>query len=404
MDTSQRISQLEQSLNAGNASALDEFWDQVSKEGAPLIESIPNDNEHFLVTFIWKAASPTIKNVVVFFGPAGRDNPEQNQMTQLLATNLWYRSYIVKSDTRCTYLLAVDHPLTPLMSRDHFKLLTPDPLNPHRFELCKDEEDPESNDLVMSVLTLPHAPPQPWSQPNPEAPKGRLEMHRLSSRILGNERRVWVYLSPEYSPSTNEEYPMLLLFDGFMFIHGIPVFTIIDNLLYAKKIPPQIVVLLDSLNMATRNRELTCHEPFVDFLSQELMPFLREHYRITNDPSQNTVSGASFGGLAAVFTGFRASHLFGNVVAMSASFWVNKEGLTEEMSKAETVPVRYYFEVGSLEKLLNMNMTDCAGRFYDMLISKGYRAEYSIFSGGHDFINWQGSLANGLIAIARSDN
>ncbi|HEV8369349.1 MAG TPA: hypothetical protein VGQ39_15445 [Pyrinomonadaceae bacterium] len=39
-------------------------------------------------------------------------------------------------------------------------------------------------------------------------------------------------------------------------------------------------------------------------------------------------------------------------------------------------------------------------RLRNVLKVKGYWVAYSEFAGGHEYLNWRGSLADGLIALA----
>ncbi len=36
----------------------------------------------------------------------------------------------------------------------------------------------------------------------------------------------------------------------------------------------------------------------------------------------------------------------------------------------------------------------------DVLLAKGYRVSYHEYTGGHDYVSWRGSLADGLIDLA----
>lgn len=65
---SPRLAQLQQDIEAGNEHALHDFWEEVANQGAPLIELIPNDPLHSLVTFLWRDSSDT-QNVVLIGGP-----------------------------------------------------------------------------------------------------------------------------------------------------------------------------------------------------------------------------------------------------------------------------------------------------------------------------------------------
>lgn len=405
---SPRITALQQALASGNTAELDAFWDEIAQHGTPLIEAIEGDERHCLVTFLWRGKED-IHNVVVFAGPAGWDHPEDNQMTRLLETDLWYRTYRVGADLRTVYLLSPDDPLTKLGYGvvDFGTRIVPDLLNPHQFVYRKDDEISDDRDVVVSVLELPGAPAQPWIIPQPGRAKGQLAMHRLRSHILDNERRVWVYTPPGYTTS-NEPYGLLLLFDGLAYIDLVPTSTILDNLISDGKLPPLVAVLPDSLNQETRNRELPCHQPFVEFLTQELMPWVHEHYHVTSDPARSIVAGSSYGGLAAAFVGLRASERFGNVLSQSGSFWwdrdqedgIPQEWLIQQFIASPRLPLRFYLEVGLKEKSGAVDMVSCNRHFRDILALKGYEITYAEFNGGHDYICWRGSLADGLLALA----
>jgi enterochelin esterase family protein len=72
---------------------------------------------------------------------------------------------------------------------------------------------------------------------------------------------------------------------------------------------------------AMRREELPCNPVFADFLAKELVPWAREKYHATDDPTQTIVAGSSYGGLASVFAGLRHSEVFGNVITLSGSFF-----------------------------------------------------------------------------------
>jgi enterochelin esterase family protein len=278
-----RITSLQRQLDLGDINALDEFWHDVSKQGAPLIERLAGDDRHLLVTFLWRAAEE-LDNVVVVGSLAGYEFAH-NQMTRLLNTDLWYKTYQARVDTRTMYWLSPNDSLIPAPDVTDWAARSAswrtDSFNPHTFVWPKDEQDPNDSDLMWSVLELPEAPPQPWSTAYPDIPEGQVTIHRLASGILKNERRIWVYTPPGYSPS-GESVDLLLLFDGRAYIHPIPTPTILDNLLAAGRLRPMVAVIVDTLDQATRSRELPCFDPFVDFLVQELVPWVRQRYNITN--------------------------------------------------------------------------------------------------------------------------
>jgi len=407
MLVSPRITSLEQALISGDTTALQAFWQEITEQGTPLMEAIAGDAPHYLVTFLWRDKGDT-HNVVVWGGPAGLDHPEDHQMARLLDTDLWYKTYRLQTDLRAVYTFSVNDPLTKLGDErsDVGTRFLPDPLNPHQFVYHTDEQSPSSQEVAYSILELPGAPRQPWIVPQSHGAKGQVEVHRLRSQILDNERRVWVY-TPAFYTTSGEPYRLLLLFDGWTYIDLIPTPTILDNLVREGMIPPLVAVLLDHPDQETRNRELPCHQPFVDFVTKELMPWVHEHYHVTNEPEETIVGGCSYGGLAAAFVGLRASETFGNVLSQSGSFWwdkdpkedIQQEWIIQQFIKSPRLLLRFYLEVGLKEDWGWIYMVGCNRHFRDVLVLKGYEVHYAEFNGYHHSVSHRGSLADGLLRL-----
>jgi enterochelin esterase-like enzyme len=409
---SPRIAALFAELEHGNRAALEGFWQEVTQQGTPLFESITGEHRQRLVTFLWRANGET-KSVAVIGGPLPSWLPKEpfvneQAMTRLLDTDLWYKTYRVRTDARLIYLLSPNEPLLAAGNSDPKEgqpTRLPDPLNPHRFTYPQDPEGPKLPTNAVSVVELPDAPPQPFVKPQPDIPAGNVEMYRLESRILGNDRRVWVYTPPDYKP-TNKPYGLLLLFDGWDYLKFIPTPTILDNMIHQGLIPPLVAILL---HIPDRGRELTCYPPFVDFLAQELLPFVHERYHITSDPHRTIVSGASLGALAATYAGFRRPDVFGNVLSQSGSYWWKPNGDTEaewlarQFAAGPKRPLRLYLEIGLLEDFPSTadgpSMLTVNRHLKTVLKAKGYPVHYVEFNGRHDFCNWQGGLSDGLLAL-----
>jgi len=50
LSLSPRLKVLQKQIDDGDHSALEKFWDEMAKQGAPLIELIARDDKHALVT------------------------------------------------------------------------------------------------------------------------------------------------------------------------------------------------------------------------------------------------------------------------------------------------------------------------------------------------------------------
>jgi enterochelin esterase-like enzyme len=395
---SSKLTTLRQEVEAGDLAALDAFWREVSQQGAPLIEPILGDEEHSLVTFVWRAEDEN-QSVAVVTALPGRDSSEA--MTRLPGTDLWYKTYKVRNDTRESYQFAV--------AGNHLI----DPLNP-RTHVFPDDDEIGFKGWVSSVLELPDAPPQPWSTPRPGVPKGQLSLHRVASNILDNEYRVWVYTPPDYT-SDGARYGLLVMLDGWFYVNVIPTPTILDNLHAEGRLPPLVAIMIGSVFDLTRQRDLACYPPFAHFLRYELLPWARQNFSLSDDPAQGTIVGMSLGGLMAAFIGLHHSDIFGNVLAQSAHFGWKPEGeredewIAREFIANPRLPLRWYIEVGLLETEIEViepgwnNFLMAARYMRDVLRAKGYTVFYSEFSGGHNPMNWQGTLANGLLALLSKD-
>lgn len=155
----------------------EEFWKSINS--TPLIEPIPNDNAHGVVTFLWYADQEIKPNqkiyLILYIGIDLR--LEGQRLENIPETNIYSLSLILPIDLRATYafyiqpdgidiekLIPADKILTQQEKEDHAKKLIElgfyqqlirDDLNPNRFEF-----DPSQ----PSLLIMPNAPINPFPQ------------------------------------------------------------------------------------------------------------------------------------------------------------------------------------------------------------------------------------------------
>jgi enterochelin esterase family protein len=402
--SSPRISVLQNEVQKGSPNAVTRFWDDVRKTGTPLIEPVRGEKENVFVTFLWRGLSDT-RNVVVFSQATGI-NPADNQMSNIDGTDVWYRTYRFRRDARFLYSLGPNDDLTPLNSpnidwQKRFANIGPDPLNPKQYPKVTGRQKPQS------VAEMPGAPAQLWVAQNKGTPGGKLEEQKIESRILKNQRSVWVYLPSGYTEKA-AGYPLLVLFDGREYLDQFYTPTVLDNLIASGKIPPTVAILVDNLGPAVRDLELPCYRPFADFLASELLPWARDRYRVTSDPGATVVAGSSYGGLAATCAAMWYPKIFGNFLSQSASYWWKPDTETEyewprrQFASRDTLPLRAFITVGLMETLPKPGNTDQVKvnrAFRDALKAKGYDITYTEFNGAHEYIDWQGTLPDGLIVL-----
>ena len=417
---SRRIQALQASIQRGEKESVNSFWEEVRKTGAPLIEPIAGDQNNMAVTFLWRG-KPDTRNVVVLWIPYVGVAPDQYLMARLDDSDVWYKTIKVDRKMRLAYTLAPNAarllPFSLGIDNDAITMAAaaarPDPLNPRHWR-----EDPQSVDAPefrgSSILEMPDAPSQPYVARRPGVPAGRIEKHVFKSAALKNEREVAVYLPPLYSPHA-EPYPLLMLFDEDAYLSMVPTPTVLDNLISEGRIPPTVALLIGNAEDDARDRELLCNPGFTQVLVSELLPWAHGQYNFTTDPRQTVVAGSSLGGFSAACAGLWHPETFGNVLAQSGAFHrappsasdageSNSEPnwLVRQFISSPTKPVRFYLEAGSAE----FNATGggdailfCTRTLRDVLRAKGYEVHFQEFVGGHDYLSWRGTLADGLIAL-----
>lgn len=387
-NASPRIANLRSQIELGSRSAVPQFWSEIAKSGTPLVEPIPGDDRHSLVTFLWKGDADTY-NVAVVGGINGAE-PAKNQMIHLADSDVWYISYEVRNDARFSYALSPNDSLKPLLDPTrHSMALKPDPLNPRHLP-----------DLYASWVELPDAPAESWTTPLPGARVGELKQMKFTSTLLRNERYIWVYTPPGFDPN-GERYPLLVLFDGGAYVsETAPARRILDDLIARRRIPPVVAILVGNTD---RTAELMCSTDFSDFLARELVPWARDKYHATADATQSIVAGSSLGGLAASFAALMHPEIFGKVLSLSGSYWwkpkddPEPEWLARQIARSPRAPLRMFVAVGSMEEPTNQLVTNRHLR--DVLTAKGYQVEYREFNGVHGYLNWRDSLSDGLVAL-----
>ena len=428
---SPRIAALRSAIERNPKEGASAFWEEVKKTGSPLIERLPDDEKNMLVTFLWRGA-PDTRNVMLLWFPFTTQWPDDYRLTRIADSDIWYRTVKVDKRKRFIYRLVVNAPNLHASQEpaggDTFPTIWAgsviDPLNPNHWSA--DPADPDVPEHQgFSTVEMPDAPVQPWLTPRKGVPEGKIEKHSFSSALLKNEREVAVYLPPGYSKSA-KPYGLLVLFDENAYLKNekeslrVPTETILNNLISEKRIPPLVALFVDNAPGNARSRELPCNPQFADFLNFELVPWARRLYNVTTDPHQVVIGGSSYGGLAATYAGLRHSETFGNVLSQSGSYWwtppksaspfdfdsdAEPNWVAKQFIASPKLPLRFYLDAGSDE-------IDLSGQgkgilvpnrhLRDVLLAKGYEVHYQEFVGGHDYLSWRGTLADGLILLTGS--
>jgi enterochelin esterase family protein len=166
-----------------------------------------------------------------------------------------------------------------------------------------------------SLLLVPSTPPDFLDDQNVK--HGTMHDEIYYSTTLGQNRSVLVYTPPGYD-RLGTPLPVLYLYHGFfatryMWATEGRLPQILDNLLAQGKAAPMIVVLPDPHALACETIPLTNQNFFVNFypfflknqamadeeLFQDIVPFIKTHYNVSDQPQERAIAGLSMGGLQA---------------------------------------------------------------------------------------------------------
>jgi enterochelin esterase-like enzyme len=384
----------------------------VTAEGTPLVEPIEKDPQHQLVTFLWRG-TPETRNVFPngSFKIGGR-YPLDYVFHQIPLTDVWYLTVRLPTGARFTYGLSENDPLVfNGFQPERYATTQVDPLNPHRWGCAPDATRYD----CQSMAEIKGAVPQPWIVKNSNVVAGTIEKQKIHSELLKNDHDISIYVPAGYKANATP-YDLVVIFDESAYLTKVPTPVILDNLIAASKIPPTVAVLIANPSQESRNEELTPNPKFADFLAKELVPWIHAHYNVTGDPGKTVVAGSSLGGLAAVYAGYKHPEVFANALCQSGSFWwapdhsgAIADGVTTEtgwMAKqfiaSSKLPLRFYLDAGSFEFDSNGTgggILETSRDMRNVLLAKGYEVYYQQFVGGHDYLGWRGTFADGLIDL-----
>ena len=250
--------------------------------------------------------------------------------------------------------------------------------------------------------SLPSDPPDP----------ARLRLHPgFVSRFLPDPRDIIVYLPPKYDEASDRSYPVLLMHDGQNLFDGRTSFVPgrtwqvgehADQAIAAGEIEPLVIVGIYN----TGDRRLAEYSPdrnvqmgggeaeaYGNLITRELLPWIRERYRVREGRESTGMAGSSLGGLVTLFLGLRHAQLFGRLGALSPSVWWNRKsilGFVNEYAPQVWERPRVWLDVGDKEGTRTVRDIEQLAR---RLKANGWQPGHSLHfervqGGTHDEASW----------------
>ncbi len=281
----------------------------------------------------------------------------------------------------------------------------------------KDGSDVQNNRFVVNTDTSFHFTIDAWKDSfEPVAKKHTASNHvtvmdtAFSIPQLHTTRRIWIYLPAGYA-TNKKRYPVLYMQDGQnvfdAYTSGFGEWGVdesIDSLSLQKNIST-IVVAIDN-----GPRRLNEYNPFdndrfgkgegkeyVDFLVNNLKPYIDAHYRTLPDNKHSIIAGSSMGGLISYYAFIMYPQVFGKAGIFSPSFWIAPQMDSITIGQANKINGKLFFYMGGqegeenikdLQSIAEKLATRSSGLIYTVIDAGGRHNEEAWQKWFPEFFRW----------------
>lgn len=230
---------------------------------------------------------------------------------------------------------------------------------------------------------------QSWLDIGPSSPTMGNGVYWLDDDMLisqlNRNRRVWIYLPPNYH-SSNEYYRVLYMHDAQNLFDISTSFSgewEIDesmNTLFANGDPGAIVVGIDNGEQFRIDEYSPWNNPsygggqgdlYIDFIVQTLKPLVDANFRTLSGREHTAILGSSMGGLISNYAAIEHQDVFGKAGIMSPSFWFSSEAYSHVTATGKQHDMRIYLMSGEQESAsMIQNLND----MYNTLLGAGFQS------------------------------
>lgn len=227
---------------------------------------------------------------------------------------------------------------------------------------------------------------------------------------LDRYRKIWLYLPKDYTNSS-KQYPVLYMHDGQNLFDRTTAFSgewkvdeTLDSLFDNGDYGCIVVGIenggskrLDEYSPWTNSQYGGGEgDQYIDFILNELKPYIDQHYRTKTEPENTAMIGSSMGGLITLYAGLKHADVFGLLGPLSSAYWFSPSSYAYADSKDYA---------GSLQKIYMMaggkeggNQVGDMYKMRDVLIENNFKTEYLLaedhVNDGHNENYWSREFPN----------
>jgi len=235
-----------------------------------------------------------------------------------------------------------------------------------------------------------------------DVPHGKIEQANYKN-YADEDKRMHVYLPPDYASNTGARYPVLYLNHGggdddskwsSEDRNGGYAGDILDNMISAGKAKPMIIVMPNTRGCATFDPspigiDDKCSQEYL----KDIIPYVDSHYRTRASRDYRALAGLSMGGMVVIHTGFQHLDTFSELYIYSSGhiseatlkrFDEYYGAILQDPATNDKFRVPLYMAAGETDIALKNGQKDLA--LFDRY---GLRNFWVLSSGGHEWANWR---------------
>ncbi len=253
----------------------------------------------------------------------------------------------------------------------------------------------------------------------PDTLTGNIKYHDVVGSSVGlKNRRLIVWLPPNYDNETSTRYPVLYMHDGQNIMNtktaafGVEwgVDETAQRLVTAGQMEP--IIIVGVYNTEDRIPEYT-HVPnaphgggkaedYGRLLVDVVKPLIDSTYRTKPEAQYTGVAGSSLGGLVSMYFGLTRSSTFTRLGVVSPSvWWAERDIVTRVNNTASKLPLRIWLDIGTNEDGTvadSQKTVDDTRLLRDALIAKGWVLDTDL-----EYLEAEGARHNEAAWAARTE-
>lgn len=222
-------------------------------------------------------------------------------------------------------------------------------------------------------------------------------------------RKAYLYLPDDYDRDPGRRYPVLYMFDGHnVFFDADATYGkswgMASYLAWSRK---SLIIVAVECNQRGNGR-LREYSPcnfetptfgrirgkgkvYMDWLVNELKPYIDHHYRTMPDRNHTIIAGSSMGGLMSLYAVSAYNDVFQRAACLSPSLWVNPEWMMKLVQGVQMqCDTTIYIDYGSEEMGNHPNNVNILMDMNRLLVEKGVNLSFRIIPGGtHSEQSWE---------------